>query len=465
MKKITYAFVALSLVSLTKAQDVSTINDIVSIYDFQGVNGSARYVSMGGSMGALGGDISATIKNPGALGVNLTNEFQATMGINSYKNATTYNGNHTEYKNNITNIQQIGAVLAMRTDDFSKWKAFNIGINYNNANLDNYIETDVNNRNINLLNFPSYYLSRHAYSRTGNYSVFNFGIGGNYDNKIYLGASFNLKSIDLTSNDAFELTNGTQSYEFHKQYTPNTTNSNAFSFSAGIIGKINKNLRLGLAIQTPTWWNSESLYTEYGLNNNNKWSSLTYQDSKNITTPAKATASIGYVFGKSLALNADYSIGFTKPKISGANLEMQNQFNSFINSEYKNISEISVGGEYRLKDVSLRAGYSYSSNPFKTSSLKTYNEAGLSNINNYKNMYVSSRSTYAFGLGYNFRPFYVNVAYQMSQSSFSNPFFGGQYASLSNGSWDGDGFDNETSVVSSVKNTQNNVLLSLGFRF
>jgi hypothetical protein len=42
-----------------------------------------------------------------------------------------------------------------------------------------------------------------AYDRTGTASNLNVSLGGNYENKIYLGAGLNFKSADFDQSDFF----------------------------------------------------------------------------------------------------------------------------------------------------------------------------------------------------------------------------------------------------------------------
>ena len=50
-------------------------------YSFYPQNGSARNLAIGGAMGSLGGDITATFVNPAGLGFYKTNEFILTPGF------------------------------------------------------------------------------------------------------------------------------------------------------------------------------------------------------------------------------------------------------------------------------------------------------------------------------------------------------------------------------------------------
>ena len=67
------------------AQDISTIRNTTEIYDNNIITGTARYSSMAGSMGALGGDISSLNSNPAGLGVFITSDANISLLINSTK--------------------------------------------------------------------------------------------------------------------------------------------------------------------------------------------------------------------------------------------------------------------------------------------------------------------------------------------------------------------------------------------
>lgn len=47
------------------------------------LNGTARFVGMGGALGALGGDISTVGTNPAGIGIYRSNEVMASFGFNN----------------------------------------------------------------------------------------------------------------------------------------------------------------------------------------------------------------------------------------------------------------------------------------------------------------------------------------------------------------------------------------------
>ena len=56
------------------------------------LNGTARYVGMGGAMSALGGDISVIGTNPAGIGIFRSNDFSVSFGVNNTATESLYNG-------------------------------------------------------------------------------------------------------------------------------------------------------------------------------------------------------------------------------------------------------------------------------------------------------------------------------------------------------------------------------------
>jgi hypothetical protein len=387
------------------------------------------------------------------------------------------------------------AKLTSRSEDYSKtladgnfngissfqlltetpWKFVNIGVNYSSENLDNYVET-AGNTNIklqkNLLdsgNNPvvgnlSY--EGHAYNRVGSVSKMSFGLGANYDNRLYFGLGINLHGSDLEQHDTalFGLDLDNSLAEYSKQYTPFSETGAGFSANIGVIGKINKVLRLGAAIESPTFWNIDRIYTDYFQDSSGYISYDNYTETRTLTTPMKGILSAALVPNKNFSVNLDYSIGLTKPVYKEQG-DAEVELNDFFKNSSKGMSEIKVGAEYRIKGLRLRGGYAFANSPLDNISLSTYNSAGVSGTNSLDNLFVGDRKTVGLGLGYDWSSFFIDAAYQNVQSTYSNPFLAG-YAAYGTGYYSAD-FDanSNASAVSEVKNKRNNFSLTLGWKF
>lgn len=468
MIKRTLMLAGISAVYFAQAQDVSTIRNTVDVYSNSSVGGSSKYRSMAGSMGALGGDYSTLNSNPAGIGVNIANDLSATLDVVSLKNTSHYNGGSTSYKINDTNLGNVGGVMVFRTRESSKWKFVNIGINYTNQSIENYIETggnnnlvyDINNAEGNNIDNLTY--KGHAYNRYGNVSKMSIGVGTNYNNNFYLGAGLNFHTANLDQYDsaAFTNRNGVTDY-YQKQSTPFSEDSNGFSATVGVIGKINQNFRLGAAIETPTWWSISRAYNFY---EDPIYGDGIGGEDRKLTTPLKATLSAAFVANKDFALNVDYVLGLTKPsyKVYG---DAETELNDFFDNQYKNLSEVRIGAEYRIADFRLRGGYSFVANPFDSVSLSSLDLNGNAATTSYDNLLLGKRNTLAFGIGYDFKSFYIDAAYQNVTSDYSNPFIQGYSANNTGYFSDSYIVSSPDAVVSEVKEKRNNFFVTLGWKF
>ena len=474
----------LSLGAMYYAQDASVIKNTAEVYSGSNFGGTAKFNSMAGSMGALGGDLSAITVNPAGTGVFITGDVSATLAVQGNKNNSNLFGKSFESSYNNTNLGQVGGVVSFETNSNSPWQFVNLAFNYSTKNLEDYIQTPGNSSIKEAVQYDSggatvndfLVYNGHAYDRTGTASNLNVSLGGNYENKIYVGAGLNFKTAELEQSDFFQLQlqNLGEYANYHKQYTPYRESSNGFSASVGIIGKINNNIRLGAAIESPTFWNLTRTYTEYGFNSNNNVISDIFDETRRLTTPMKLTLSGALVASKNFAVNIDYTLGVTKPKykVEGS---PEKQFNDYFSSDYKNTSDLRIGAEYRVAGFRLRGGYGLEASPFKNSSILAYNSTGVSGSYGLNSPYVGKRETLAGGLGYDFKAFYIDAGVQSITSTYDNEFYRGVYAvtaadsfSVINGEILFDSNDPtkyNKAIVSKVKNTKTNFFLTVGWKF
>ena len=74
--------------------------------------GTARFASMGGAFGALGGDFSSLSVNPAGLGVYRSSEFTLTPSFKKRSVASTYNGTNNEDSRSRLGFDNIGFVFS-----------------------------------------------------------------------------------------------------------------------------------------------------------------------------------------------------------------------------------------------------------------------------------------------------------------------------------------------------------------
>ena len=457
---------SISAAYFVQAQDVSLIRNTLDVYSNSQIGGSAKFNAMAGSNGALGGDANALLTNPAGLGVAISGEATVTLSVMTNKNTSNSAGSSFGYKVNNTDLGNVGGVMTFQLMTESAWKFVNIGVNFSNQSLDNYIETPGNSNlvyDFDAANSSS--LARHAYDRYGTLSKTSFGVGANYNHSLYLGMGLNFSNVSLDQSDtaAFQsVQNGSLDY-FSKQNTPYFERSSGFSATLGIIGKLGRNFRLGGAIETPTFWDIDRSYNFY---NDPQLGDDYAVENRRLTSPMKATVSAAFVANKNFSINVDGTLGLTKPtykEYGGA----ESQLNDFFDENQKTMAEVKVGAEYRLKQLRLRGGYAYTSSPFDALTVSRFANNGDVADQSYNNMILSDRNALSFGLGYDFKSFYIDATYQNISSKFNNPFLYGEVTGgLEDGYYSPSQLINSSAfVVSDVKNIINNFYLTFGWKF
>jgi len=243
----------------------------------------------------------------------------------------------------------------------------------------------------------------------------NFGL--NVDDKYYFGANLNVsfldynKSMSVFEENTTNITNGVGTILFDNNIY---TYGSGFSFNLGGIAKLSENIRAGLNYESPTWYglNDETQQRLQTYNYTNGVRSMndvnpnlvTLFDRYRIKTPATFGASLAYIFGKSGLISFDYKIkDFSTTKYSSDTANFS-ELNNYYQNNLQASSEIRIGGEYRISQVSLRAGYRYVQSPYKQTNI-------IGDVNS-----VSGGIGYSFGaarldFGYSFthQPYTMNI--------------------------------------------------------
>lgn len=255
MKKISSLLALLSLPGMALAQSVPVAYTL-SQHDLRG---TARFMSMGGAFGALGGDLSTLSQNPAGIGIYRSNEVGFTVGLDMLNSKSEAGGLSDTDNMTRFNLNNIGGVFTMKLYN-SALQNINFGFTYNKAasfnrrmrgvipnlqtSMSNYIagvtnanglnEADVSygdnydpynppvgNRNVPWLSVLGYYgflttpegdpdnprwygQYGDGTTGTGNFEVlekgsvdeYNIALGGNINNVVYVGMDFDITSID-----------------------------------------------------------------------------------------------------------------------------------------------------------------------------------------------------------------------------------------------------------------------------
>lgn len=246
-------------------------------------------------------------------------------------------------------------------------------------------------------------------STRGYNSKFTMNFGSQYKDFLYMGASLNFHSIyyekyTQLSERGFDTASEIQFINFDNLLI---SRGQAFSFNLGVIAKLNKYLRLGGSYQSPTWYDlRDDLSQRINSDSPVKNTDITFIDFNivnifpryKVKTPGKFNGSMALVFGSNGLLSFDYSY----QDMSNAELRPTSDasfatVNSEIGRELRAVSTFRVGGEYRIKHLSLRGGYRYEQSPYA-------NKITISDLNGF-----------SAGIGYNFGSSRIDFTYSRSE--------------------------------------------------
>ena len=134
MKKLMIIAVATLLSSVANAQ---TIYDAAK-FTGKDLNGTARFVGMGGAMGALGGDISTIGTNPAGIGIYRSNDIMTSFSFSAYGMESSYIGHEKRmFNSNLNNTHwsydNIGFVLSTKIGNYTPVRFVNFGFNYHKS--------------------------------------------------------------------------------------------------------------------------------------------------------------------------------------------------------------------------------------------------------------------------------------------------------------------------------------------
>lgn len=131
MKKII-TLVTLGLMITAAPIVAQTVYDAAKITN-KDLNGTARFVGMGGAMGALGGDISTIGTNPAGIGIYRSNDAMVSFGLSAYGTESNYMGNKINSDKVRASFDNAGFVLATKIGNATTFRYVNFGFNYHRA--------------------------------------------------------------------------------------------------------------------------------------------------------------------------------------------------------------------------------------------------------------------------------------------------------------------------------------------
>lgn len=421
-------------------------------------NGSARSNAIGGAVGALGGDISASYTNPAGLGFYKTREAVISPGFLFNNNSSGFRGTS---KNGISKsgfqLGPTGVVIGGKVDRQNHSTTFSISINqvasYNNkihykgANdfssySEQFLEQLVadNADTVSAANNYPFGASLAYFTYLVDYSLDSFGnvtgyksfvpvgngnsvnqeyeesdggglyevsvgFASNTNDKIYLGASINVPLSFFKQDIVYSETDPTQNPDNNFAYSTftqnHTLNGAGLNAKLGIIYRPQNNLRLGLAIHSPSFMSfNDKLYAAMTTNtenykgtqssNSDEFPNAVSEVKYNELTPYKIIASAAFVFNE--VENVKLQKGFISADIEFVNHrgsrfiqqsgnnggdpavdDYYSALNDVIKSYYKGAFNFRLGGELKFAPFAIRMGGAYYGSPYNDKSLKANN--------------------------------------------------------------------------------------------
>ena len=473
--------------------------------------GSARYVGMGGALGALGADLSAGSTNPAALGLYRRSDASLSFSVLTQGEKPDLNADKTHMS-----FDQMGFVVSVPIMGKAV-KFVNFGANYQKrANFNNafiadnmqlgglsqtqqmadilnntqystpladlmynaclvnpvYIRDGQNNVQVDADNLPMYDYYNALESEWNNYdrvteggiAGYDFNVSMNIKDRVYLGFTLGVNDVDYYSYSTYRefgtVSNGTVSIPDVENYTLyNTQHVSGYGVNVklgAIVRPIaNSPFRIGLAVETPTFYHLES-YTSYSIDSplyeDENYDVVLDQDGAGnfvytnylpdvdlaslplkITTPWKVRVSLGHTVGTYLALGAEYeyaNYGKTKQGYDDVNYDAWGysygstvhdpDMDAMHKSTLRGSHSFKFGMEMNLTDnVAFRLGYNYYSSMFKKGA--TLDQTGESPAFGYQTttdyMNKGDVNIFTAGLGWRGRHFYADVAYKYRMQS------------------------------------------------
>lgn len=277
MKKIFFSACLLSLfMAHAHAQETYENTKLID----NDLNGTARYVGMGGAMEALGADISVINSNPAGIGLFRRSSGSVSFGLVSQDGASSFKyGNKTN-----ASFDQAGFVYSMRD---GRRTFINFGFNYHKSKNFDYIlnaASGLNGASQHKLSYMKALANENNLDKTSSGWRGKFAYTSQLDNLYY-------NTLMMTSSDGF-FYNDASRYEFGRAETGYI---GEYDFNTSV--NVNDRVYLGITIGIhDVHYTGHSLYSEALVNLNNQTAGgITVNDERRITGTGY-NASFGIIF-------------------------------------------------------------------------------------------------------------------------------------------------------------------------
>lgn len=453
MKKIaTFIIVIMGIFGLASAQgDYEAFTFSQADY-----LGTARFMGAGGAFGATGGDFSALSTNPASIGLFKRHEVTFTpMALSFGYTDNYYYGNFNSAQKFKYTVPQAGIVMANSIHRDNEWKFWQFGFGYNRIMDFNrsarYSVTNVNNTLMNMVlnnvqglnchnltgdallawncwlidtvpgtadQYYSYLTNkdldqRAVVTRSGAIDEMVFSFGGNYGDKLYIGATLGVPILDFKEVTTYAENPSNEpniaGITDYSLYSEQKNSGAGVNLKLGLIYQPASFVRIGVAFHTPTYYRriTDNFYRDivthlsngttlsdaadpqhtYSYNNYNRFT---------LTTPLKANIGASFLIAKRAFVSAEYEFqDYGMASLYNDNYDYIAE-NEAIREKYGISHNVRVGGEVNITEgFALRAGYRLKTTPYK----RTNNE------------YDNTTHFISAGLGFRGKNMFADLAY------------------------------------------------------
>jgi hypothetical protein len=350
-----------------------------------------------------------------------------------------YNGASAYYED-LAVYEYGGADLIYYDDEAGLWRS-DVQINPFDENIENYEHSQ-----------------RKSTSKTGSIDKYSFAVGLNFNHNLYIGASLGITDIYYKEKSNYEEWDNEDiipNFESMNFNSTLKTSGTGYDFNIGIIYKPINEVRLGVSVQTPTFYDlhdffhtemySKNNFDDIGVAEDEALSPYSNYD-YHLETPLRATFSGAFVIAKKGLISVDYEyVNYSNAKLrNGGDGYSFTDENEEIQEAYKSVGNIRVGGELKATNaLSLRAGYEYYPTAYKSSAFG--NDQFKSD---------DKLMTYSAGLGYRFSGFTLDIAYRITDRVDNELPYAAPYSSY---------YPQPSTIEYSALN--HDIMLTLGFKF
>jgi long-subunit fatty acid transport protein len=405
-----------------------SIADVIR-FSYQEPGGTARYTATGGSMSAIGPDLSSVNSNPAGIALYRKSECSISPAFISTKtNArliTDKNGTALSENKLGLNMQNIGMVFTSQPVH-DKWKQMNFAITLNHlnhfSNTTRFSGTspgtllqrfqEIANAGVGLDDFETgiaseagalydlngdgkydidYQLAPKALlqrgqeiQQSGSSSELAFSLAANYNEKVSIGLTVGLpflsyyKLSEYAETDPVKAPGGVPYFKDLNYREELSTTGSGANFKLGVIVKPQPNIRIGMAVHSPTFLNISDIYQnelEYNYYENANETG-TFLGSKAVAegsfeyrfkTPWRYFGNIGLVLGKKGFIGGEVEyVNYAANRFNYNGFEeAENESNIEITGRLTQALAIRMGGEAVIQNVyRLRAGLQLYTSPF-----------------------------------------------------------------------------------------------------